>query len=102
MKSEHTFSRAGSLRIDWLPRDRYFVCWRPHSSAGCNTPKEVLAFARWPASTPTGQALREWLQGINLRADEPAAVAAAPDGGGFGPPAAADENDPTANTRTVI
>lgn len=26
-----------------------------------NDPKGVLDFARWPASTPTGAALREWL-----------------------------------------
>lgn len=107
MKPENSFNRPGSLRIEWQPRDRYFVCWRPHVSQLCTDRKEVLRFARWPASTPTGQALREWLTELEQRtlpatdhdSDTQAHAAAT----GFGPEQHdPDDHDPTANTRTII
>ena len=58
----------------------YYVCWRPHLSTFAEDAKAVLRFARWPASTPTGAALRQWLNA------EPA-------------PAVEEPND---NTRTII
>ena len=54
---------ANSLRIetatDWS--GRWFVVWKPNVSVYCRTRKEVLKFASWPAKTPTGDALRAWL-----------------------------------------
>jgi hypothetical protein len=102
VKPEHLFTRAGSLSIQWMPRDRYFVCWRPHASVGCTTPQQVLAFARWPASTPTGQALRDWLKTIDLRDPDAQAQPLPVDlqATGFGPEH--HEPDPTENTRTII
>lgn len=40
----------------------YYLCWRPHLSTFAEDAKAVLRFARWPASTPTGAALRQWLE----------------------------------------
>ena len=108
MKPEHQFTRAGGLSITWQPRDRCFTCWRPHRSVFCRTPKEVLAFARWPASTPTGQALREWLQSIDLREPEPEtepspALVAELQATGFDPKHHdLTDHDPIGNTRTII
>ncbi|MFZ9619964.1 MAG: hypothetical protein ACO289_02075 [Prochlorococcaceae cyanobacterium] len=115
-KPDHLFVRHGSIRIEWQPKDGYFICWRPNVSVGGNTRRDVLRFARWPASTPTGQALRDWLNGLDLPEDVAAAPpvpvddstdtpALAPElvATGFGPechdPA---DHDPTANTRTII
>ena len=116
-KPEHLFSRQGSIRIEWVPKDAYFICWRPHVSVGGNTRRDVLRFARWPASTPTGQAVRDWLNGLDLPEDsgpagpipETSAVAAMAElspevkATGFGPECHdRDDHDPTANTRMVV
>lgn len=57
---------AGGLRIetarDW--NGRWFVCWKPTVSVYRRTRKEVLKFAAWPAKTPTGDALRSWLDSL--------------------------------------
>lgn len=51
----------------WVERQRHrdgpdcYVVWRPETSVLAADRKAVLNAARWPASTPTGQALREWL-----------------------------------------
>lgn len=112
-KPENTFTRTGSIRIEWMPKDARFICWRPHTSAGGNTRRDVLRFARWPASTPTGQALRDWLNSLDLPEDTntPApqpddttteVVQLSPEvmATGFGPEC--HDHDPTANTRTII
>ena len=65
------------------------------------TPKDVIRLARWPASTPTGEALRNWLVHwghSRLVKGGPLSVAAAT---GFGPEHH-DDQDPTANTRAII
>jgi hypothetical protein len=63
-----------------IATETHFICWRPDRSAGCITPEAALRFAKWPASTPTGKELREWL-GITPK------------------PVAAEPND---DTRTII
>ena len=112
-RAENTFAKPGSIRIEWLPRDRYFICWRSHVSVMAADRREVLRFARWPASTPTGQALREWLDGLGSVKAEAVSVQELKAAGmdsvpehlatGFGPechdPA---DHDPTADTRTII
>lgn len=112
-RKDNVFNKTGCLSIEWLPRDRYFICWRPHTSELAADRKAVLRFARWPASTPTGQALREWLDTVEGSKAEAvpdaelkaAGMESAPEhlATGFGPechdPA---DHDPTANTRTII
>jgi len=95
----------GSLHVTWQPRDQCFTCYRPHVSVFCRTGSEVIAFAKWPASTATGAALRVWLQEI----EQANTAAAAAEGlspellaTGFGPEAHGDEADPIENTRTII
>ena len=64
--------------------------------------KAILKFVRWPKSTPTGEALRQWLASFEQKPE-----AAAPKidmekvkTEGFGPEAH-DDDDPTANTKMV-
>ena len=64
--------------------------------------KALLKHVKWPVKTPTGDELREWLN--KLEAEEPAPVADLDlvrlKKEGFGPEQ--HDDDPTANTRTVI
>lgn len=87
----------------------HYVCWRPHTSVFCADRLSVIRFFKWPKSTPTGDALREWLDQF-VEAD--AALHAKVGGGGasldmerikiegFGPEAHADE-DPQAETKMI-
>ena len=88
---------ARGLRVE-RRHDRWngtsYMAWKPHVSMLFADTKELLAFIAWPKKTPTGDALREWL---NLKPTEPA-PAADPEASGFGP----DPDDPNANTRTII
>ena len=67
--------------------------------------KEAIKFIKWPKSTPTGQAIREWFDQF----DDENVVAKPADefhqqikAEGFGPEAHIEEEEPNANTRTVI
>jgi hypothetical protein len=88
---------AGGLRIE-RRHDRWngtsYMAWRPHVSMLFTDTKELLAFIAWPKKTPTGDALREWL---NLTPMEPAPVAET-EASGFGP----DPDDPNHQTRTIV
>ena len=57
-----------------------YVGWKPHTSQGFTQPRDLLRWLKWPAGTPTGDALRQWLE-------EP------------GPP---EEPEPNDNTKTII
>jgi hypothetical protein len=89
---------AGGLRVV-RRHDRWngvsYMAWRPHVSMLFTDPKELLRFIAWPAKTPTGEALREWLK---VKPAQPVPAAPATDASGFGP----DPDDPNHNTRTVI
>ena len=72
MKTER-FERRGSIWIERRvnregPLITYTV-WKPHTArAFCDEQrKEMLKFIAWPASTPTGAEIREWLKSF----DEP-------------------------------
>lgn len=90
MITSDEFVVPGSLRITKMTNrigkppevdiETHFICWRPDLSQGFVDPKDVARFARWPASTPTGKAMREWL-GITPK------------------PTAPEPND---NTKTII
>lgn len=108
---------APGLRIErrwdrWNGAD--FVAWKPHVSQGFTTRKELLKFVAWPAKTPTGDRIREWLNSF----EEPSATQSltsqpaiqGSEGSlsqellttGFGPECHLDETDPNHNTRTII
>lgn len=57
---------SGTLSITtWTEGDtRCFICYRPSVSIYCQTSQEVLQFAAWPASLPTGASLRSWLASL--------------------------------------
>ena len=101
-----------------------YTAWKPHTSRlfSDDERKQMLKFIAWPASTPKGQEIREWLKSF----DEPEKPEPAkperhvlelqqqplpnPDQqeviitpGSWGPEAHADDDDdPIANTKTVI
>lgn len=70
-KPPDEFVVPGSLRVT-RQRTRegpspVWIVWRPHTAqavAGDDAKafSAILKLCRWPASTPTGQLLREWLE----------------------------------------
>jgi len=99
---------ANGIRIetarDWT--SRWFVCWKPNVSIYCRTRKEVLKFAAWPTKTPTGDALRAWLDSLEAMDAERKGVTAEPVGdanveGSFDP-LAHEEEDPALSTKMVL
>jgi len=63
----HRFEKGTDLQITWRqPREgpASFLIYTPGCSQIALTRKEVLKAARWPAKTPTGEALRQWLDEI--------------------------------------
>ena len=89
---------AGGLRVE-RRHDRWngisYLAWRPHVSQLFTDTKELLRFIGWPRKTPTGEALREWLQADTTA---PVPTPADPSPSGFGP----DPDEPNHNTRTII
>jgi hypothetical protein len=63
--------------------------------------KALLRFVKWPASTPTGQALRDWLASFDQKPDAatPELDMAVIKKEGFGPEA--HEDDPIAQTKMI-
>ena len=65
-------------------------------------PKAIIKWVKWPKSTPTGDALREWLASFDKKPEAPATEAEFAKrikAEGFGPEA--HDDDPTANTKMV-
>lgn len=91
---------AKGLRVE-RRHDRWngvsYLAWRPHVSMLFTDRKELLRFIAWPPKTPTGDALRSWLNGPTAK-PEPSPEAPPAEASGFGP----DPDDPTHNTRTII
>lgn len=79
------FIMPGALKIERVkfsgPNEFYYVAWQPHKSCICLDSKQLLKFCKWPASTPTGKRLRDWI------ADSVPETA---------------ETNPTADTKTII
>lgn len=89
MKPE-TFSIPGSLYIERSLRKEgpspVYVAWVPNSSRMFYETAPLLKFCKWPKSTPSGQALREWLAQFEQAKEK------APD----------VDQEPNANTKTII
>jgi hypothetical protein len=101
-RTEHF--HAATLRIEAQRTDSgwAFTAWRPHTSQCFTDSASLLRWAKWPAKTPTGDALRQWIAGleaVTAPAPEPVAHAAAP--GSFDPLAHLDESDPNHQTRAI-
>ena len=70
----HRFEKGSDLQITWRqPREgpASFLIYTPGCSQIALTRKQVLKAARWPAKTPTGDALRQWLDEIEAIASLP-------------------------------
>jgi hypothetical protein len=56
---------VGPYRIETYPDTaaggRVYICCDGKTSLFCSNRKEVLAFIKWPAKTPGGDAIRQWL-----------------------------------------
>ena len=87
---------AQGLRIE-RRHDRWngtsYLVWKPYPSMLFADTKGLLAFVGWPKKTPTGDALRSWLNAT----PEPGPTQPEAAISGFGP----DPDDPTHNTRTI-
>lgn len=87
---------------------RLFIAWKPHVSMAFTDRKTLLRWLGWPIKTPTGDALRAWLD--ELESSDKGAKPKATDGlsaehiaTGFGPEVhGVDESDPNHQTRTII
>ena len=104
MKPE-VFFTPGALRVErQTPREGpspVYVAWKPHTAATFTNEKALLKFAAWPKSTPTGQAIREWLDQHRTATPTKAKLdLARMKAEGFGPEAH-DEPDPTTNCKMV-
>ena len=58
------FRRAYALSVTYRkPREGppSYLVWVPHASFICLTRQDVLKAVKWPKYTPTGSALREWM-----------------------------------------
>lgn len=88
-----------------------YMAWKPHVSMHFRERKDLLRFCSWPTKTPTGDALRAWLNEVEGNSKAPSEVAEVPtdtalspelQATGFGPECHLDETDPNYQTRTVI
>jgi hypothetical protein len=78
-----------------------FIAWKPHTSQSFVDEKELLKFAAWPKSTPTGAKLREWLRSFDGDTlPEPEHNAAKIKEVSWGPEA--HEVEPNDATKTII
>jgi hypothetical protein len=64
------FLVPGSVFIE-RQHDRWngegFIAWKPNTSRLFTDRKALLRFIAWPAKTPTGEAIREWLAGFDAQ-----------------------------------
>lgn len=109
MKSER-FVHPGvwiETNRDW--NGRYFIAWKPNVSKIFKNTSELLKWLQWPAKTPTGDAIRQWLEELKQRdqASKKMPIQAIGDAnveGSFDPLAhesPLDESDPNHNTRII-
>ena len=99
------FYKPGSVFIEYQTRSEgpspVWVCWKPGRSQGFTDTKALLKFAGWPKSTPTGLALREWLENLppDIRAIKEQKDAVKLKDTSWGPEV--HEEEPNDNTRTI-
>ena len=75
------FEVPGSLRVEYQEHKEgpspVYVVWKPGTCKAFQERGPLLKFAQWPASTPTGRRLRDWLD--ELQAAPPEALEALPE-----------------------
>ena len=96
---------VSTLRIEAQRTDRgwTFYAWRPHTSQPFTDSASLLRWTRWPAKTPTGDALRQWIAGLEEAPTAPEQPAHAALPNSFDPLAhGLDPDDPNHATRTIV
>ena len=85
------FRRGDALLITYRrPREGppSFLVYVPHASFICLTRQDVLKAVKWPKFTPTGAALREWLETIEVNTPQDSEIEPVKmNAEGFGPDA---------------
>ena len=75
------FDVPGSLRVEYQEHKEgpspVYVVWKPGTCKAFQERGPLLKFVQWPASTPTGRRLRDWLD--ELQAAPPEAPEADPE-----------------------
>ena len=100
------FCKPGSLIIEYQEHREgpspVFVCWKPSIAQSFTDRSALLKFCAWPASTPTGRELRDWidLQLSNAPAEGQLDMGKIKETG-WGPEAHA-EAEPNDQTKTII
>ena len=99
------FEIPGSLWIERSLRREgpspVYVAWVPHTSRLFYEKKPLLKFCKWPASTQSGIALREWLSTFDdVTVPEQQLNGSKIQSDNWGPEGHAEE--PNDNTRAVI
>ena len=98
------WGKPGSIAIERQePREGpcpVYIVWKPHTARVFTDKKEVIKFAAWPKSTPTGLEMREWLNSFtDVAVEKPELDTARIKAEGFGPES--HDEDPTSNTKMV-
>ena len=95
------FFKPGSLMVEYQePREGpspVFVAWKPDTAQSFVDRSSLLKFCAWPASTPTGRELRDWIDAQLVNAPTEGELDMAKiKSEGFGPEAHTEEpNDST-------
>ena len=96
------FFKPGSLMIEYQEQraSPVFVAWKPNTAQSFVDRSSLLKFCAWPASTPTGKELREWIDSQLATAPVDAQLDMARiKSEGFGPEAHTEE--PNDNTKMI-
>ena len=99
------FCKPGSLIIEYQEHREgpspVFVAWKPHTAASFTDRSSLLKFCAWPASTPTGKELRDWISSVLEHAPAEGQLDMVKiKETGWGPEAHAEE-EPNDNTKMV-
>lgn len=108
---KHARFTAGGVYIDTNLdlTGRYWTAWKPDTSCAFRDTKALVRWIAWPPKTPTGDAIRAWINDIvaaDAQRHEPVQpVGDAQVEGSFDPLAhggALDASDPNFATRTIL
>lgn len=63
-KVEHFHARSLRIEAQRVDSGWHFYGWRSGTSQAFTDSTSLLRWCRWPVKTPTGDALRQWLAGL--------------------------------------
>ena len=108
----YIFRKVGELGIFYYRAKegpvRNWIVHYGHTTRSFQDPAAAIKWIKWPKSTPTGMAIRDWFTECVRLEDErdaritPPVEKTDPSLSGFGPEAQADDPDPVVNTKMVV